>query len=198
MRQNTLNLVGDGDELDMFSDAENAFEVKLTGSELAALHNVGDLYDLIVGKYRSRHPTTQACLRSGIISVALGAPRHGSGGSDCAGHFRVLHRPEPVAGIGAPIRIDIASAGSALDGGRRRALPHLGLDGKFRNRLEFPSRRRRDREVDQHDLRLGASHCLLERILGIVLVPAISRHWFGEIPRRIETIGELARDGRGL
>lgn len=62
MRQNTLNLVGDGDDLDVLYASERAFDVRFSDEEAERTRTVGQFYDLILGKYRVAHPRTEACL----------------------------------------------------------------------------------------------------------------------------------------
>jgi hypothetical protein len=62
MAYNTLNLVGDGDDLEAVEEAERLFAIKFGGDELLDTHNVGQFYDLILRKHRSVQPATRACL----------------------------------------------------------------------------------------------------------------------------------------
>jgi hypothetical protein len=45
--KDTLDLWGDGDDVDVVCDVERAFGIKLTGDEAERTRTVGELYDLI-------------------------------------------------------------------------------------------------------------------------------------------------------
>src|SRR5690348_12074284 len=60
--KDTLDLVGDGDELDVVVDVERTFGIKLTGEEAERTRTVGQLYDLIEVKYPNSGSGTLACL----------------------------------------------------------------------------------------------------------------------------------------
>jgi hypothetical protein len=202
MRQNTLNLVGDGDELDMVRDAENAFEIKLAGSELTAIRSVGDLYDLIFEKYRSGHPASQACLSQAAfyrLRSALGA-----------------------MGVAGPI----APAASVSNIFPERHVRRWWRELARRSGLTLPPLEVRWMASDvvlsrpwawMANFAIGSSFILAAAVivkltgmtfgwallaafssfLAMILVSAILPLWFGEIPRRIETIGDLAREAAG-
>lgn len=50
MSRNTLDLVGDGDDIDLLREVEATFGVTITDNEAARLYTVGDLHDLICEK----------------------------------------------------------------------------------------------------------------------------------------------------
>jgi hypothetical protein len=206
MRQNTLNMGGDGDEIDMVSVAQDRFEVEFADHELSALYRVGDLYDLIIDKYRARHPKTEMCLSQGA--------------------FYRLRAALSEMGAKCPIvpATSVAAVVSDLPDGwniRRKwwelarrsglTLPPLELrwtttDIAFSNRFGgFGPAALAFALV----LAAGAIALLTGTPLGwavlaafggffcSVLVLALLPPWFGDIPRRIETIGDLAREAAG-
>ncbi|MCP3381416.1 acyl carrier protein [Bradyrhizobium sp. CCGUVB4N] len=60
--KNTLNFVGDGDDVDVIFDVERTFGIKLTDAEAEQTRTVGQLYDLIELKRPNAGTRTQACL----------------------------------------------------------------------------------------------------------------------------------------
>ena len=58
--KDTLNLVGDGDDVDIVCDVERTFGITLTDAEAAQTRTVGQLYDLI--ELKRPGARTQACL----------------------------------------------------------------------------------------------------------------------------------------
>jgi hypothetical protein len=64
MRQvmaDSLNLVGDGDDIDVIRDVERAFGIQIADHEAEAIRTVGQLYDLIQARCPGAD-RTQACL----------------------------------------------------------------------------------------------------------------------------------------
>jgi hypothetical protein len=78
--KDTLDLVGDGDDLDVIQDVERTFGIKLTDAEAERLLTVGHLHDLIELKRPSAGGGTPACLsqvafyrlRRGITHMEIG------------------------------------------------------------------------------------------------------------------------------
>lgn len=66
--RNSLDLAGDGDELDLIASVERTFGMDITNAEAEALRNVGQLYDLIQAKCGANG--TEACF-SQIAFYAL-------------------------------------------------------------------------------------------------------------------------------
>jgi len=60
--KDTLNFVGDGDDVDVIHAVERTFGIKLTDAEAVQTRTVGQLYDLIELKYPNAGSRTQACL----------------------------------------------------------------------------------------------------------------------------------------
>ena len=52
-RLNTVDLVGDGDDVDLLEAIERAFDLKLTDDEASDLETIGDLYHLVKAKVKS-------------------------------------------------------------------------------------------------------------------------------------------------
>ena len=59
---NTLNLVGDGDEIDLLEEVEAAFSVKIEAKEAEELLTVGDLQDVLLRKLDANEARRSACL----------------------------------------------------------------------------------------------------------------------------------------
>jgi hypothetical protein len=203
MRQNTLNLVGDGDDLDVISDAEDIFEVKLVDREVSAVESVGELYDLIVDKYRSRHPITQACL------------------SQTA--FYRLRSALDAMGAKGPIRpaTSVSLMMSQLPGNRH--IRHKWRELARRSGLKLPRLEVRwmpfDVVVPRYLCYLRSAAVILiffltayaiSKLAGMtfgwaliatftcfIFVSTISWLWFADIPLRIKTIGDLAHESSG-
>ena len=58
--RNTLDLVGDGDDLDVIYDVERTFGIKMTDAQAESIRSVGDLHDLI--EMKLSEVKTRACL----------------------------------------------------------------------------------------------------------------------------------------
>ncbi|WP_131814571.1 hypothetical protein [Cognatishimia maritima] len=52
-RLNTVDLVGDGDDVDLLEAIERAFDLKLTDDEASDLETIGEPYDLVKAKAKS-------------------------------------------------------------------------------------------------------------------------------------------------
>lgn len=48
--KNTVNMAGDGDDVDMLRDVERAFGIELASAEVESIYTVGDLYDLVCSR----------------------------------------------------------------------------------------------------------------------------------------------------
>ncbi len=207
--QNTLNLVGDGDDIDVLSDVERLFGIAVTDAEAANLLTVGNLFDLIMRKKGAHR--TRACL----TQVA----------------FYRLRRA--LRELGADVQIEPDSPlSSVLEAATRRSSVRAAWrDLSRRSRLKLPNR---ELNWGWLHLLLGPSAPLwwirlrvplivvifvaavfaLERLtaisgqaafwsalLGIifmgvalsVILPLV----FGTIPIRLQTVGDLAREAAG-
>jgi hypothetical protein len=60
--KDTLNLFGDGDDVDVIYAVERTFGIKLTDAEAERTRTVGQLYDLIELKHPNAGSRTRACL----------------------------------------------------------------------------------------------------------------------------------------
>lgn len=58
---NCLNLVGDGDDVDVLVSVERAFAVKISDDEAKNCETVGDLFDLVVSKLPPSHSQLAGC-----------------------------------------------------------------------------------------------------------------------------------------
>ena len=48
--KNTVNMVGDGDDVDIVLDIEKTFGIQITEAEAEKIRTVGELYDLVCSK----------------------------------------------------------------------------------------------------------------------------------------------------
>jgi hypothetical protein len=159
---------------------------------------VGDLYDLIVGKYRARFHVAKACLSQAAF-YRLRSALHAMG----------------VAGPIAPATPMCCIAPSQWRDLARRSgltLPRLELRWvAYDVVLSRPWAWMVNAAIGSSFILAAAAivkltgmtfgwaflTAILSGFLGMVLVPALLRLWFGEIPRRIESIGDLAREAAG-
>lgn len=199
--KDTLNLAGDGDDLDVIHDVEQTFGIKLTDAEAERTRTVGQLYDLIELKRPNAGSRTLACL-SQIAFYQLRRALKGMGIED-----EIM----PQTPISVLERIGPRSICPKW----RRLAQSSGLDLP---RLETPFRMLEERPRIFGWLTsfvLATLACIWAALgtvldnplvlpLGVVAIPAlcIGLHcvwWliFRTVPRRILTIGELAREAAG-
>jgi len=73
---NSLNLAGDGDDVDFLDDVEAVFAVKITDEEAVALRTVGDLHDLLCKRMDlSRRSPCLSARSFRALSAATNMPR---------------------------------------------------------------------------------------------------------------------------
>ncbi|HKY88163.1 MAG TPA: hypothetical protein VJL90_15505 [Pseudorhodoplanes sp.] len=189
----SLDLVGGGDDLDVVRDVERAFGIRITDEEAEATLTVGQLFDLIQAKCGSAR--AQVCLSQ----IAFYRLRRVLSPDDKA----AITPQTPVAVVR---KLDEHSIGRAWKELSRRSGLTLPM-------LEAPSRSR--------TLSLGvrrgiviATGSVVGLLMGVFRSPAILglflaapllaimvgslfHHVYGDIPRRIQTIGDLAREAAG-
>lgn len=201
--QDCLGLVGDGDELDVIVDVERTFGIVISNQEAEAIRNVGDLYDLIelrVGPEKIKACHSQVAfyaLRRALVSM----------GAD-----KSIAPATPVAKLRASSTDSIARWWSKL--GRQSGLRLPPLETPFVWQYALP-----------HWARylifcltagaVGLTALTVERVMGIsggyafmaVLVGAglisfalVHTHYlvYRDIPARLETLGDLAREAAGF
>ncbi len=81
---NTLDLVGDGDEIDLLEEIESAFGVEIEAEQAEGLLTVGDLQDLLVRKLGARDGRRRACLTAAAFYRLRKAI------SGASGHWAIL------------------------------------------------------------------------------------------------------------
>ncbi|MBR0685464.1 hypothetical protein JQ594_06025 [Bradyrhizobium manausense] len=196
--KDTLNFVGDGDDVDVIYDVERTFGIKLTDAEAEQTWTVGQLYDLI----EVNHPNagrTQACLGQ----MAFYRLRRTLNTMGIEGEITpqtpisVLERIEPRS-IVAKWRQLAQSSGLDLPSLETPFQRSESEPGLFRWRVPFI---------------FGVLGCiwaafgisLENRVVLLLLLLAVALcfgfvWWliFRTVPRRILTIGELARETAGF
>jgi hypothetical protein len=193
---NSLRLVGDGDDLDIVADVERVFGISIAGHEAESTRTVGQLHDLIEAKCGGR---TEACLSRVAFYRLRKALTEGG----------VETRIEPAT----PVAIlrpqnSVARAWSELQCRSGLQLPPLEIPLRFKTR-PLP------RWVNAllTTLVVGAAFCMLRFALELsagisMLFIVVGFAAFGvaryvaylllrDIPCRIATIGDLARESAG-
>ncbi|SRR6266702_2990679 len=196
--KDTLNLVGDGDDVDVIRDVERTFGIKLTDAEAEQTRNVGQLYDLIELKHPNAGSRTLTCLSQ----MAFYRLRRALKTMGIEGEIT------PQTPISVLERIETRSMAPKW----RRLARSSGLDLPS---LETPFRIS-EKEPGLFRWRvplvLGALGCLwaafgisldnrLVLFLGGALFFGFDYAWWlvsRTAPRRILTIGELAREAAGF
>lgn len=199
--RDTLALVGDGDDVDVVYDVERTFGIKLTDAEAERVRHVGELHDLIELKLPAAE--TRACLSQAAFYRLRNAFRS-------MGWQAPIKPDTPIAVLNelGPDRIrrkwKMLARGANLD------LPSLESPVW----IEFPERIERIINPLLYCLLMlamvGAGFLAAGAGLGwsfVLVIPmtvalstaiAYAWHWvFGDIPRRIHTIGDLAREAAG-
>ena len=60
--ENSLHLVGDGDDVEILSDIETAFGVQISDHEAERLNTLGNLHDLLVSKLNASDSRRSVCI----------------------------------------------------------------------------------------------------------------------------------------
>src|SRR5262249_10894109 len=200
--KDTLNFVGDGDDVDIVRDVECTFRIKLTNAEAERTITVGQLYDLIEMKYPDAGSRTPACLSQ----IAF---------------YRVC---QALSAMGALGKITPQTPISVLEGLEPPSIPQKWRRLAQSSGLDLPSLEGHSRmlEVWPQIFRstsgwwlwgvLACAWAALGIFLvnltvlasGLVVVPAlyavIHYVWwlvFRTVPQRLLTIGDLAREAAG-
>ncbi|MET4066123.1 hypothetical protein ABID58_000906 [Bradyrhizobium sp. S3.2.6] len=195
--KDTLNFVGDGDDVDVIHDVERTFGIKLTDAEAEQTRTVGQLYDLIEVKHPNAGSRTQVCLSQMAFYRLRRALKTMGIASEITPQtpISVLERLEPRSMAPKWRRL---AQGSGLD------LP--SLEASFRMSARWPRPFRWPALFV-----LGLLGCLwhavgtsLDNLLVLFLAAALCfgfgyERWLVSriVPRRILTIGELAREAAG-
>jgi hypothetical protein len=210
MRQNTLNLVGDGDELDMIRDVERTFGMTVAKDEARGLYTVGDLYDLIVRNDPHAREAARACL----TQVAFYRLRHALAEMGATGRLtptspasiilsldrsvpfrRTWDQLQKRAGVTLPRREVWTRMPRWLSSPLRG--PWAYIRGMLVIALLFYGPAFALTMVSG----MSFPSALLTLFFGIpigVLTVSITTHFFfATMPRRIETLGDLAREAAG-
>lgn len=195
--KDTLNLVGDGDDVDVIHGVERTFGIKLTDVEADRTRTVGQLHDLIELKYSSAGSRTRTCLSQMAFYRLRRAFKTMGIASEITPQtpISVLERLEPRSMAPKWRRL---AQGTGLD------LPSLEtsfwMSERWPRPFHWPAL-----------FVLGLLGCLwhafgisLGNPLVLLLAAALCfgfgyERWriFRTVPRRIRTIGELAREAAG-
>lgn len=201
--KDTLDLVGDGDDVDVIQDVERAFGIKLTDAEAERLLTVGQLHDLIEFKRPGAGGRTLACLSQ----VAFYRLRQG------LAHMEIEDEITPQTPISVLEGIEPQSISLKW----RRLAQSSGLDLPP---LETPFHswvpERWRYSSWPSGIVIGMLGCVgaaaaiffdspvVVLLSGFVAIPAlgigIDYVWwlvFRTVPRRLVTIGDLAREAAG-
>jgi hypothetical protein len=210
MTENTLDLVGDGDDMDVIFDAERTFGIKISNDEASDTHNVGQFYDLVLHKYRTIHPATRACLtqaafyrlRYALKDMRLDQPITPDTSLSCA-------MPPPAD------KATIRRVWKEI--GHRAGLTLPRLEIPWMPRLPWQGRTSR---LGARIIGVGvvamflALSITVEKLTGIglgwlmvitfagifalsIITSVLAHFFFATIPERIQTVGELARETAG-
>jgi hypothetical protein len=207
VNKNSLNLRGDGDELDVIYDVERIFDVKLTNREAEALRTVGDLYDLILSKRRSVDHDTRACLSQASFYRLRRAFAE-------MGLARAIEPTTPLEQAISSISgtKSIQETWKELGRTARLHLPPLevrwlpgndvSLWGKIAGWLGIFVSGAVVTFALHHVTGMNAGWAILSNILVLPLFGVAGalflQRCFGTISRRIETVGDLAREAAGF
>lgn len=201
---NNLGLIGDGDDVDMLTEAENTFGVTFTHKEASRISNVGQFYDLIVGKYRADHRDTRACLSQMAFYRLRRAVAE-------LGHTGPITPATPIAEVMPALRNGRSMRQSWRDLGRLSglSLPHRELPWllPYEGAMSFVGYLTMMTAIAVTMLALQGltgMHVIWSAIAGVaavviaplVLVVALNA-LFGAVPKRIVTIADLTREAAG-
>lgn len=191
--KDTLDLVGDGDDLDVIYDVERTFGIKLTDVERERTRTVGQLYDLIELKHPNAESRTLTCLSQ----MAFYRLRRALKTMGIEGEIT------PKTPISVLEQIEPRSFASKW----RRLAQSSGFDLPTLE-TPFQTAERRPRIFRGLASSVWVGIFLDNRLvllLGIIAIPAfclgfdyVWRLVFRTVPRRILTIGELAREAAGF
>jgi hypothetical protein len=204
---NTLNLVGDGDELDILDEVETAFGISIAETEAAAVRTVGDLFDLVVrdtGAQQTRACLTQAAfyrLRRALL--AMGSDVHITPDTPIA---RALSAPVRVSSLRAIWRELGTETGLKLP---QREIPWPNLPSWMVASADRHPRLYRWLAVTVLVI-LIATFLISTGITGFTAfctglafvalafgAHSVLRHVCGTVPERLQSVGDLAREAAG-
>ena len=194
----SLHLVGDGDDVEVVEWVERVFGISISNRETQETLTVGQLFDLIEAKCGTG--ATEMCLSQVAFYRLRRALRE-------LGAASAIEPATPVSVIAAVGGGSIHRAWKQLARQSRLTLPMLEtpFTGKFPKWIEWPlavgfvvaliAGVRATRDIWSPGL------TVIVGIVGVVLATVgISIVWhrvFGTVPRRILTIGDLAREAAG-
>lgn len=190
-RLNSLNLVGDGDEVDLVRDIERSFSITIEDHEAGPVMTVGELYDLVQRKRPGSTSPTTACFSQLAFHRLRRAMREMGLGDD-------IRPSTPLAElIAARSRGELQSRWAEL--GRRSGLQLPDLEAPETEALAV------------FDGRIGSLIIVfavvaafvamgpwaIAAIAATVLAFAIVQHLRRTIPHRVVTVGQLCEETAG-
>ena len=210
MDKNSLNLWGDGDDLDVVVDVEQVFDLKLSNQEAESCRTVGDLYDLIVSKRRSVDLDTRACLSQAAFYrlrrafAAMGANGPITPATPLHQVMSEIGRTMPFRRtwkeLGQRAKLTLPSQEVAWlpewprsDTPRWKPTPYRIVFFAFAAAVIFSLHR-----VTGMSVGWAVFAIIVTLFALLLLVTPLLRLGFGNIPRRIATVGDLARDAAGF
>ncbi|HET7681725.1 MAG TPA: acyl carrier protein [Xanthobacteraceae bacterium] len=199
-----MALVGDGDDLDVIYDVERAFGIKLTDAEAERVRNVGELHDLMELKLLSAD--TRACLsqaafyrlRKGLRSMGVQTEIRPET------PISILEgiQPRSISRKWKDLSLSSALELPSLETPMGRWLPERGE--KWVRGLVYAllSASGLYLAILMHSITGLSKGWAIILVLLAALVLGVSIHYlwhqvFGNIPRRIHTVGDLAREAAG-
>jgi hypothetical protein len=176
----SLNLVGDGDDLDIRDAVEKAFDIQFDDSEMERCETVGDLYALILKRFPKVGDRTQVCLTAASFYALRRAIRQFGGDA--------IPRPETrLREIAGSINV-------------RALWRHL----ESRLELQLPRARVGWTPVGPLVELLGRLPKWASILVGVVLFPMaiataipsvlVTSPFITQTPWRVDTLGALARE----
>lgn len=188
----SLDLVGDGDDLDVVRDVERAFGIRITDEEAEATLTVGQLFDLIQAKCGSAR--AQVCLSQ----IAFYRLRRVLSPDDKA----AITPQTPVAVVRKLDEHSIGRAWKRL--ARRSGLALPALETPFQPGATLRAILRCIVIAGAAGFIAWAAVFRLPVVIPLIALPSLaivfgllSHLAFRDIPRRIQTIGDLAREAAG-
>jgi hypothetical protein len=196
--QNTLDFVGDGDQVDAVWEVEETFGIKLSDEELEPIQTVGQLHDLIELKRPNAGSRTLACLSQ----VAFYRLRRALEAMGIEGE---IVRQTPISVLDRIPSRSISQKWRRLAERSGLNLPPLETSSWLWLSERLPRNSKWLRRLASGMFLCGWAFAILRAgqaaILAvpalIILADYIWRLAFRSVPRRLLTVGELAREAAG-
>jgi hypothetical protein len=202
---NTLDVDHETGDEDIVREVERTFDMTVTDREAAALYTVGDLHALVVRKQTRREGPTHACLtqvafhRIRRALMSMGADGTITPASSLPLSMLSFARSAPIRHVWAELQ---QRAGSTLP--RREVPPALTVRGRWLGTslsllivgIPVGVALAMTRYLE---LSVVGAICLsfIGSMACLIATSMVQSHFCATIPRRIETVGDLAREAAG-